>query len=285
MNRLVLDAGHWVNYDPFLFVTEDSFLKGNFHFHPHCGLETVTTVLEGRLQFDDTHGATWLMSPGDAQWTTTGHGVVHNEQPPEDGEPVHTLQFWVNLPVAKKRIQPRYQNLRAGDLPVIERPGIKLRVYSGSLDGARAPTENHVPVTLADIRVEADAELRVDLPGRYNAFLYLLEGSGRFGAKSTPAKAGQVLRLQPLNGAAATDLVIRADERLRTFLFAGEPIGERPSRPAYTGNAAQMALAYADADDPVGEGEDIVKKQMTGLQAHSLVPQVMRSSDWASPTR
>ena len=93
--------GDWAATDPFLALMEDWFPRGVFGKHPHRGIETVTYVLEGRIDHYDNLGHEGAILPGDAQWMTAGRGLIHNEIPAE-GETVHSLQLWVNLPASQK---------------------------------------------------------------------------------------------------------------------------------------------------------------------------------------
>ncbi|MGO4649923.1 pirin family protein [Nocardia sp. 2YAB30] len=274
MNRLILDAGHWADYDPFLFVTEDVFAKGNFHFHPHCGLETITVVVEGQMLVRDTHGAEWLFDHADAQVTTAASGVVHDEQPPDDARSLHSLQLWINLPQNEKQRRPRYQNLRAADLPTVEKDGFFARVYSGEFAGATAPTLHLVPVILAELRLDQGAQTVLDLPADYNAFLYVLEGNCSLGADETPINGGEIVHLPPHSRSRDGEL-LRANTAARAYLWAGVPIGEPSPHPDYNGNAAQKALAYADYLEPTGANEDIVESQEARFAKGSPTPEVI----------
>jgi redox-sensitive bicupin YhaK (pirin superfamily) len=221
----VLEPGHWERFDPFLIMMEDWFRQGTFDFHPHRGIETVTYVLEGRLKHEDNHGGKGVLEPGDVQWMTAGRGIIHSEDP-LPGETVHSLQLWVNLPRAAKMSEPRYQDLRAADMPVRHVEGGFVRVFSGSSEGTAAHTLNHTPVKFAEIVLEAGASVAESLPGSYNGFLYVLEGSGTFGANGTPGKVKQVLWLGAADAAGESEIAIRADRSLRVLLVAGQPIRE-----------------------------------------------------------
>ena len=105
--------GDFAATDPFLALMEDWFPRGVFGKHPHRGIETVTYVVEGRIDHYDNQGHEGTILPGDVQWMTAGRGLIHNEIPAE-GVTVHSLQLWVNLPAADKMTAPRYQDL-AGD--------------------------------------------------------------------------------------------------------------------------------------------------------------------------
>jgi redox-sensitive bicupin YhaK (pirin superfamily) len=221
----VLEPGHWKTFDPFLLMMEDTFQQGTFDFHPHRGMETVTFVLDGKLKHEDNYGGYGVLSPGDVQWMTAGQGIIHSEDP-LPGETVHSLQLWVNLPKAKKMEAPRYQDLQAADMPVRQENGAIIRVFSGASGEVTATTLNHHPITYVELILEAGASIKQDLPGSYNGFIYVLEGSGHFGSESVHAKAKQVLWLGPSEGSEQSEVEIKAEDPLRAILVAGEPLNE-----------------------------------------------------------
>lgn len=221
----VLQPGNWAEYDPFLALMEDWFREGTFDDHPHRGIETVTIVLEGHLQHRDNHGGAGLLGPGDVQWMTAGHGIIHAEDPVA-GEVVHSLQLWLNLPRSQKMTAPRYQDLMKASIPVRREPGALIRVFSGSSAGVTAATLNHTPVTAVELVLEPGAQVSQDLPSSYNGFIYILEGSGSFGVDGIRGEKGQVLWLGAADGAEASQVMVHAETPLRALLMAGQPLGE-----------------------------------------------------------
>lgn len=224
-NGYVLEPGNWKEYDPFLMLMEDVFQKGAFDFHPHRGIETVTYVIDGTLEHEDNQAGKGKLEAGDVQWMTAGRGVIHKEDP-APGSTVHSLQLWINLPKTKKMTEPRYQNLKRESIPVRKEEGAVIRVFSGSSQGVKAKTLNHVPITMVEIDLEPKASIVQDLPGSYNGFLYVLEGSGFFGVDETEGRAGQVLFLTRDNEDSDSIIKITAKEKMRVLLYAGEPINE-----------------------------------------------------------
>ncbi len=221
----VLPPGQWQDFDPFLLMAEDWFQQKTFGPHPHRGIETVTYVIEGRLRHQDSNKGQGVLGPGDVQWMTAGRGVLHLEDPLPN-ETVHSLQLWVNLPQSHKLSEPRYQDLRSADMPVRKEGGASIRVFSGSSGGVTASTKNYVPVTFVELVLEAGASIKQDLPAHYNGFIYVLEGSGRFGADGTKGEANQVLWLGSADQSTESEVEIRAETPLRAILVAGEPLGE-----------------------------------------------------------
>jgi quercetin 2,3-dioxygenase len=218
--RMVLEPGNWAEHDPFLMLAEDWFVPGTFGDHPHRGFETVTFVLEGEIEHRDNHGGHGVLNVGDAQWMTAGRGVVHSEEAGRDG--AHSLQLWLNLPRTLKMSEPRYQDLRGADMPVRNLDGAQLRVFSGSSADVNGPALNHVPVTMIEMRLEPGATVLQELPATYNAFLYIIEGNGRFGKERKPAKAAQVVWFNVEEG----DVVIEAETKMHAILYAGAPLRE-----------------------------------------------------------
>lgn len=206
-------------------MMEDHFGAGAFDVHPHRGFETVTYVIDGRLEhYDSATGAGGTLGKGDVQWMTAGRGVVHKESPPE-GEMVHTLQLWVNLPREHKLAEPRYQNLPGDAMPVREEDGARIKVFSGSSGSTVSATLNYTPITFVEVELAAGASIVQDLPGSYNGYIFVLEGSGVFGANGVAASRGQAMQLGDAGEATASEVRISAESSpLRLVLFAGEPI-------------------------------------------------------------
>jgi redox-sensitive bicupin YhaK (pirin superfamily) len=249
-NGFILEPGNWEEYDPFLMLAEDWFQKGTFELHPHRGMETVTYVIEGKLEHFDNKAGRGELFPGDVQWMTAGSGVIHSEEPAE-GETVHSLQLWVNLPSDKKMIEPRYQNLRSSDMPTINEDGSVIRVFSGSSGDVTSETKNHVPVTMVEFNLQPGATITQKLPGEYNGFLYVLEGKGTFGINNIEGEKGQVLWLGSANGAKDSEVKIHADDHLRVLLYAGKPVKEPVAArgPFVMNTEDEIRQAYRDYMD------------------------------------
>ena len=225
----VLRPEHFAQNDPFILLMDDRIhLKGDRPAggpHPHAGFETVTFVVEGKLDYHDRHGEGHLEA-GDVQWMTAGRGVIHTETM-ERAVDLRILQLWLTLPKKDRWVEPESQDIRGGAVPVRREPGAELRLYSGSSDGLKSPTRNHVPVTLADIHLDAKGSIEQDLDPSYNGFLYGLGGSVRIGDRVL--RAGEVGWLDRPTGRSTGTLRMTAEEHgARVLLYAGraqrEPI-------------------------------------------------------------
>jgi hypothetical protein len=240
--------GDWAAVDPFLALMEDWFPRGVFGKHPHRGIETVTYVLEGRIDHYDNQGHAGAIAPGDAQWMTAGRGLIHNEIPAE-GDTVHSLQLWVNLPAAHKMTAPRYQDLVAAAMPVRREPGAQAIVFSGSSAGVAASTLNFAAVTMVEFRLDPGAAIVQDLPADYNAFVVVLAGAGAIGGRGGRVTAGDVAQLTREESAGASETRLSAaGAGLRALLYAGRPLREPVAArgPFVMNTDAEIAQAYAD---------------------------------------
>ena len=181
--------------DPFLVLVEDRFSAPGFDWHPHRGIETVTTVLGGVLEHGDSLGNAGALEPGDVQWMTAGRGIIHRELAYRD-EHAHTLQLWLNLPAERKLTEHRYQNLLAADRPRIERPGAVIDLVSGSLDEASGPALNHIDVQGSVVTIEPGTTLDYPLPAAHRVFAHVL--AGRVTIAGRELNAGQTAWSDPL---------------------------------------------------------------------------------------
>ena len=203
-------------------------------WHPHRGFETVTYMIDGTFQHQDSIGGGGLITNGSTQWMTAGSGILHIERPPEalvaSGGLFHGIQLWVNLPAADKWIDPRYQGIEGGHVLLLTTPdgGTLVRVIAGEVAGHRGPGSTHTPISLVHATIEPGAELVLPWPREYNALVYALSGRGTVGPDARPFRARQLA----VHGAGDA-LVVRADSSqesrypaLDVLILGGRPIGE-----------------------------------------------------------
>ncbi|HEU0092969.1 MAG TPA: pirin family protein, partial [Vicinamibacteria bacterium] len=124
--------------------------------HPHRGFETVTYMLEGQFEHEDSAGNKGAIAAGDVQWMTAGSGVVHSEMPSGDirrrGGRIHGFQVWVNLPARDKMMRPRYQEVPGARIPhaATEDGRAEVRVIAGEALGVRAVIDTRTPIVYQD---------------------------------------------------------------------------------------------------------------------------------------
>jgi len=155
--------------------------------HPHRGFETVTYILEGAFEHRDSQGNHGRIGPGGVQWMTAGSGVIHSEMPAgeilRDGGRLHGFQLWVNLPRRDKMMKPRYQELRADEIPSATSADgkVTVKVIAGESLGTRATIDTRTPIVYLHVRLAAGARFTQALPAAYNAFAFVIGGEATFG--------------------------------------------------------------------------------------------------------
>ncbi|WP_232663501.1 pirin family protein [Pseudonocardia sp. TRM90224] len=191
--------------DPFLMMDqmgEVEYAPGEpkgTAWHPHRGFETVTYIMDGTFEHADSHGGGGVITNGDTQWMTAGGGLLHIERPPESlvtsGGLFHGLQLWVNLPKADKWLEPKYQDLRAGESALLTTHdgGALIRLIAGELAGHSGPGSTYTPMTMMHTTVSPGASIRLPWRRDFNALLYVLAGEGTVGPKQHPVRTGQAV--------------------------------------------------------------------------------------------
>jgi hypothetical protein len=211
-------------------------------WHPHRGFETVTVVLDGELDHEDTAGNGGRIATGDVQWMTAGSGLLHKEMHSAEftrrGGRFHALQLWVNLPAKSKMTPPRYQTLLAADIPVVD----SVRVIAGEYGGVKGPARTFTPVNLLDARVRAGRQLRLNLHDRYSAGLYLVDG--KITVNGEPANTGELVVFDRKGD----EVLIEAVSDAVVFVMNGAPIDEPVAGygPFVMNTPREIQQAFAD---------------------------------------
>ncbi len=219
-------------------------------WHPHRGFETVTYMIDGIVEHQDSNGGGGVITNGDTQWMTAGRGILHIERPPEalvaSGGLFHGLQLWVNLPAKDKLIQPRYQDIRGSSVALLSSPdgGALVRLIAGDLGEHHGPGSTYTPITIVHATVQPGAQ--VDLPWRadYNGLVYVLSGAGTVGTEGRPIRSGQLAVL----GAGDTIRVAGTSPGLDVYVMGGRPIGEPVAHygPFVMNTKAELIIAFED---------------------------------------
>lgn len=225
-------------------------------WHPHRGFETVTYMIDGRFQHQDSTGGGGLIENGATQWMTAGSGILHIETPPaelvESGGLFHGIQLWVNLPAADKFITPKYQNLEGGQVQMISSAdgGALIRIIAGEIDGNAGPGSTHTPITVAHATVAPGASMTLPWRQDFNSLVYVLSGRGTVGAQRRPIEHGQlaVLSTGDLITVAADAGQDSNRPALEVLLLGGKPIREPVAQygPFVMNTRAQLIEAIED---------------------------------------
>jgi len=222
-------------------------------WHPHRGFETVTYMIDGTFQHQDSTGGGGLITNGATQWMTAGAGILHIERPPEDliasGGLFHGIQLWVNLPASDKWVPPRYQDIGAARVVLLTSPdgGAVIRVIAGELDGHAGPGMTHTPITMVHVTLSPGARLRLPWRPEFNALVYVLAGRAVVGSDGAPARTGQLALLGP---GEVIELASAPGETapLEVLLLGGAPIREPVVQhgPFVMNTRAEIVQAFED---------------------------------------
>jgi redox-sensitive bicupin YhaK (pirin superfamily) len=231
-----------IDFDPFLMLDEmgpvdlkPGEAKGAPD-HPHRGFETVTYVIEGRMEHKDSRGNAGKLGPGDVQWMTAGSGIVHSEMPEEEfirqGGRMHGFQLWVNLPARDKMMKPRYQEMSANQIPEAQTEDgkVKVRVIAGEALGTQAVIDTRTPIMYLHFTLQPGAQVRQPVPTDFNVFAYVFNGKGQFGAENTPAKERQMVLFAENGNEVAIANPEDAGGPLDVLLIGGVPLNEPVAR-------------------------------------------------------
>ncbi len=257
--------------DPFLLF--DDFRNDNpadyaagFPWHPHRGIETITYVLAGEVEHQDSLGNTGSLGAGDVQWMTAGSGIMHQEMPKGTSSgKMHGFQLWGNLPGDLKMTTPRYQDIPSGEIAeIIDDDGTRVRVIIGEFWGKRGPVDGiAADPQYLDITVPAGVKKTFPVDTYRRAFAYVFEGAGAFADASAPTGVllekevmGQELNIRDMSGdrtlirfGSGDEVTVQAgEEGVRFLLISGAPIAEPVAwhGPIVMNTREELRQAFAD---------------------------------------
>lgn len=258
--RRPFPKSNFLQFDPFLLLDElgpVNFKPGHAKGapdHPHRGFETVSYVLDGQLEHRDSCGHNGVLNPGDVQWMTAGAGVVHSEMPSAEftrtGGRLHGIQLWVNLPQGDKMIPSRYQEIPVTQIPVAQSSDrlVTVRVIAGEALGAKAVIETRTPIIYLHFTLQPGATIAQKVPKEYNAFAYVLDGSGLFGTEQKCGNDGQMVMFDRDGDEVVIVNSTDAQQPLDFLLIAGVPLNEPVVRygPFVMNTEAEIVQAIED---------------------------------------
>ena len=269
--RRAFGFGDTAETDPFLLLDDfrndrpADYLAG-FPWHPHRGIETITYVLSGTVKHGDSLGNRGTLGSGDVQWMTAGSGIMHQEMPQGDemGR-MHGFQLWANLPSSLKMTKPRYQDIKAAEIPeVIDNDGTSVRIVCGEFWGKKGPVDGvAADPRYFDISVPAGKRKSLKVEVERHAFAYVFEGDGTFHAASQPIG---VLSEKQINGNeilvrekvgdrslvlfdSGDEVTVQAgDKGIRFLLVSGKPLQEPVAwyGPIVMNTQAELQQAVSD---------------------------------------
>lgn len=255
-------------FDPFLLL--DDFRSGNpnhynkgFPWHPHRGIETITYILQGKVEHGDSLGNKGVIDAGDVQWMTAGSGIIHQEMPKGDASGrMEGFQLWANLPAAEKMMSPRYRDVKSNDIPVITLENdVQIKIICGTVNKIHGPVQDiMIDPEYLDITVPAHTVYEHPVKPGHTVFAYVIAGQGYFCKEKKPfiyeaeGKNSFDMETDPL--ASNGTLILFEDGRsvhietgdasIRFLLISGKPLNEPIAwhGPIVMNNQAELQLAF-----------------------------------------
>ena len=218
--------------DPFLMLDEfgsdnkDDYLAG-FPPHPHRGIETVTYMLHGEFEHEDSTGSKGRMTPGDIQWMKTGRGIIHSEMPAMSDGKLLGFQLWINMPAKMKMNKPKYDYIKADQLVQYKDDDKLINLIAGKFKSFEGPVKGHnVEPIYFDVELKESKKINLEVPETHNSFIYLLKGELKIGTKKHEKTNDSTLILLERG----TTIDISASKKSKFLFIAGKPIGEPIAR-------------------------------------------------------
>lgn len=255
-------------FDPFLLLDDfrsenpNHYNKG-FPWHPHRGIETITYILQGKVEHGDSLGNKGVIDPGDVQWMTAGSGIIHQEMPKGDASGrMEGFQLWANLPAAEKMMLPRYRDVKSNDIPVITLENdVQIKIICGTVNKIHGPVQDiMIDPEYLDITVPAHTVYEHPVKPGHTVFAYVIAGQGYLCKEKKPfiyeaeGKNSFDMETDPL--ASNGTLILFEDGRsvhietgdpsIRFLLISGKPLNEPIAwhGPIVMNNQAELQLAF-----------------------------------------
>jgi redox-sensitive bicupin YhaK (pirin superfamily) len=231
--RRSLGGSRNLRFDPFLMLDEffsddpNDYLAG-FPAHPHRGFETVTYMLDGHMRHEDSFGNRGDLGPGDVQWMTAAHGIIHSEMPQQTEGRMRGFQLWINLPSREKMKPAAYRDIPSREIPTVALDGGgELRVIAGRFEQSGVATAGPIgglstEPLYYDLRLPPRTGVVIPTPAGHNAFLYVYEGTATVGEDERPLPFRSAGLLTPGDSVR----VAAGEAGAKLLLLAGKPIGE-----------------------------------------------------------
>lgn len=214
--------------DPFLMLDEfgsdnaEDYIAG-FPPHPHRGIETVTYMLKGEFEHQDSTGAKGNMTSGDVQWMKTGRGIIHSEMPAMSEGKLQGFQLWINMPAELKKNKPEYIYIDSKQMQTYKDIDKKITIIAGKFKDVEGPISKHnVEPIYFDVELKEGKEFNFELSSTHNSFIYLVEGSIKIGDQAHASiQNSKIIILNKEN-----NLKVLGLKNSKFLLISGKPIGE-----------------------------------------------------------
>lgn len=238
------------SFDPFLMLdsfdstNSDDYIRG-FPWHPHRGIETITYLIEGSINHEDSLGNRGTIISGSSQWMTAGRGILHQEMPQKSPRMLG-IQLWLNLPAAEKMCAPAYCDISSSVIPCIQEDFGSVRVISGSYGAVHGVKSAHIQASFFDIELKPQKELTVKTKPDETVFIFLIENSARVNGSMQSAKTAILFGEGDTIRVAATQ-----NDYARFLFFSAKPLGEPIAwgGPIVMNTREELLQAFSDLEE------------------------------------
>lgn len=241
------------DYDPFLMMdafdshNPEDYVKG-FPWHPHRGIETITYLIEGEIEHQDSLGNSGTIKNGDCQWMTAGSGIIHQEMPKPSNRMLGA-QIWLNLPARYKMVSPKYGDIKHEDIPLIKEEKTTVRIIAGDYKTTSGAFKaEYVKATYLDVEVQANSEWYYETEEDSTFFLYILNGEGSF----EPDSIEEIREKQAVLFDKGKKIYVKSkDKGIRFLLLSAKPLKEPIAwgGPVVMNTKEELNLAFRELDE------------------------------------
>lgn len=258
----VLSSATVKKLDPFLmldvFDSKDynDYIAG-FPMHPHRGIETITYLMAGAIDHEDSIGNKGTILPGGTQWMTSGSGILHQEMPRKSDEMVG-FQLWLNMPQQHKMAPPAYREVNQDRMPVYSKDGVTVRVISGEFNGVHGEIEpDYVHPQVYYVELDQDRVFAKTLAPEDTAFIFIFRGKVKIGEETVDSKNGVLF-------SAGDEIEIRATTASQFLYIEGKKLGESIAwgGPIVMNTKEELDQAFAELRD----GDFLKTRQIKGVE-------------------
>ena len=187
VTRVVSPSDLGERIKPFVFLDyfEPQVSELRFGIHPHSGIATITVLLEGDLNYEDTTGKSGILPAGGVEWMRAAGGVWHDGAPVPGVKRVRGLQLWIALPAAEENGTPESQYIDPQSVPQEGPVRVILGAYGNAVSPVRAPSG----INYLDVRLKDGERWEYQPPAGHDvAWFYSYQGSLRADGQAVAPK-------------------------------------------------------------------------------------------------
>jgi len=188
--------------------------------HPHTGLQTVSWLFSGEIEHRDSIGTHAMVTPGQMNLMTAGHGIAHSEFSTPRTTTLHGVQLWVALPREHADTAPAFEHYEPDPIDI---DGTRALVFLGSLGGSTSPVQTFSPLVGAEITIPAGESVTLEVDAGFEHGV--LVDTGVIAACGQEAKKAELVFVG--TGHPQLHLEAGPDEAARVLLLGGAPFGEQ----------------------------------------------------------